>query len=265
MIIPPNNKMIQYSSSDMDSLLAQYKENDGPREIKTNEDFIERNIESDNETSQEVVTNEILQEQPVMVPTQSNMSFSYNAAIPRSHGYTTFPLLQNNMLSPYELHHHQQHQQHQQQQHQQHQQQLLLLQENMQEHRQMMTQVYPATTTMLHETGSFYSKTPPLYYSPPQHSPDQSPRSEPPGTPDKRSKLNITISSFEEKQESGSSPLPSHYAQNLPSPSNFFPNFYNNANSFIALRETGARTEMKRSFYTSEDEITNEKKIKMEV
>jgi hypothetical protein len=51
----------------------------------------------------------------------------------------------------------------------------------------------------------------------------------------------------------------------LPSPSNFFPNFYNNANSFIALRETGARTEMKRPFYTSEDEITNEKKIKMEV
>lgn len=33
------------------------------------------------------------------------------------------------MLSPYELHHHQQHQQHQHQQHQQHQQQLLLLQE----------------------------------------------------------------------------------------------------------------------------------------
>ncbi|KAI8968580.1 hypothetical protein BDF20DRAFT_897130 [Mycotypha africana] len=39
IIIPSNsNKMMQYSSADMDTLLNQYRENTLPKEIKTNED-----------------------------------------------------------------------------------------------------------------------------------------------------------------------------------------------------------------------------------
>ncbi|KAI8377327.1 hypothetical protein BD560DRAFT_390790 [Blakeslea trispora] len=41
VIFPPNNKLIQYSSSDMDKLLKRYEENDLPRETRTNQDFIE--------------------------------------------------------------------------------------------------------------------------------------------------------------------------------------------------------------------------------
>ncbi|EIE78078.1 hypothetical protein RO3G_02782 [Rhizopus delemar RA 99-880] len=188
MIIPPNNKMIQYSSSDMDSLLTRFKKNGEPKEIKTNEDFIEsRNeevVESDNETSKEQVL------QPVMVPTQPSMLHTTST---RPHGYTNMiyrhhSLLQNNnMLPPYELYQ---------------QQQMFLLQQQQQEHRQMMTQYNPATVLM-HEAGTLYNnKTPPLYHPSPQPSPDQSPKSEP-GTPDKRPKLNVTIPCHEEKQETG--------------------------------------------------------------
>ncbi|PHZ15688.1 SRF-like protein [Rhizopus microsporus ATCC 52813] len=147
VIIPSNNKIIQYSSSDMDSLLTRFKKSDCPREIKTNEDFMENaaksghhvDDESDNDTLEqsEKVVNEIKpqqqqqhqqkhqqQQQPVMVvPTQPSMSFPFNTT--RPHGYTNVRhplLLQNNVLpTPFDLY--------QQQQQQQQQQQLFLLQQ----------------------------------------------------------------------------------------------------------------------------------------
>lgn len=253
MIMPPNNKTIQYSSSDMDSLLARFKENNGPREIKTNEDFIDNGdvkggeADSDIETSKELEKVEMLTQQAVMVPTQSNMPFPHNTP----HGYTNAtynrPYLQNMTLSPYEMY-------------QQQEQQLFLFQQNLQqqqEHRHLMTQVHPATI-MLREAGTLYNnKTPPLYHSPPHLSPDQSPKSEP-GTPNKRPKLN-TLYCHEENQEQESAYC--QFPQNLPPPSTFFSDYYS-TNPFIipnsSFRETGVRTtEMKRPLYSSPEEMEN--------
>ncbi|KAI9279751.1 hypothetical protein BY458DRAFT_501542 [Sporodiniella umbellata] len=196
MIIPSNSKTIQYASSDMDSLLTRFKECDGPREIKTNDDFIDQGDikggeeDSDVETSKELEKAEMLTQQPIMVPTQSNLAFPPNTA---AHGYTNAtyhrPFLQNT-LSPYEMY-------------QQQEQQLFLFQQNLQqqqEHRQLMTQVHPATA-MLREAGTLCNnKIPPLYHSPPHPSPDQSPKSEP-GTPDKRPKQQPTRLIHQESQE----------------------------------------------------------------
>lgn len=122
VIIPSNNKMIQYSSSDMTTLMNQFNENDAPKEIKTNQDFIENVDTSKNEddvesqiysehdtNDQQAAKHEkfghhIMMAQPVqqqqqhyiyqpqqhhpiaqMVPTQSGMSFSYT---PHGNGYT---------------------------------------------------------------------------------------------------------------------------------------------------------------------------------
>ncbi|RCH99289.1 Myocyte-specific enhancer factor 2C [Rhizopus stolonifer] len=71
VIIPANNKIIQYSSSDMDSLLTRYQKAGEPKEKRINEDFVEsREEDSKNETSKgpEIVASLL---QPVMVPTQN--------------------------------------------------------------------------------------------------------------------------------------------------------------------------------------------------
>ncbi|KAF1807777.1 hypothetical protein V8B55DRAFT_1468650 [Mucor lusitanicus] len=124
VIIPSNNKMIQYSSSDMTTLMNQFNENDAPKEIKTNQDFIENvdnssssknedDVESqiyfEHDASEQQATkhekfgHHIMMAQPAqhyiyqpqqqqqhhpiaqMVPTQSGMSFSYT---PHGNGYT---------------------------------------------------------------------------------------------------------------------------------------------------------------------------------
>ncbi|KAG1449051.1 hypothetical protein G6F56_008767 [Rhizopus delemar] len=68
VIIPANNKIIQYSSSDMDSLLTRYQKAGEPKEKRINEDS--REEDSKNETSKgpEIVASLL---QPVMVPTQN--------------------------------------------------------------------------------------------------------------------------------------------------------------------------------------------------
>ncbi|KAI7897653.1 uncharacterized protein BX663DRAFT_527479 [Cokeromyces recurvatus] len=82
VIIPQNNnKMIQYSSSDMNTILKRFKQNDKPKEVKTNKDFVEskdNEVEDEDEYSlrqqqqqQHLVTS---QQQPILI--QPNMMYN---------------------------------------------------------------------------------------------------------------------------------------------------------------------------------------------
>ncbi|KAI9267522.1 hypothetical protein EDC94DRAFT_424882 [Helicostylum pulchrum] len=188
-------------------------------------------------------------------------------------------------------HQHQQHQHQHQQQQQLQQQQLqykqytnnIMMREQSIQHQQQQQQ---NIHQHIHPQQQQYQQTPALYHSPNsspltvqnETSPEQSPKSEP-GTPDKRPKLRVTIPTTTsasptpiEKQDTSNmnnypysslpppSALPSQYVQNLPSPSTFYPEFYqpnfmmspihsngpNSANPFMIptspFRESGIRT-----------------------
>ncbi|KAI8050034.1 hypothetical protein BDF21DRAFT_182448 [Thamnidium elegans] len=295
VIIPSNNKLIQYSSSDINTLLTKFKENDLPREIKTNQDFIET---GENDHESDIEEKKIIQPQndmivqsnnnnTQMVPTQTGMSFSYTP-----NGYTVNQpqqLMQNvsGQPSSYDVYQHNQqmYMMQQQQQYRQYTNNIMMREQSIQQQQQQQQQQH-------HQQQ--YQQTPALYHSPNtspltvqnEISPEQSPRSEP-GTPDKRPKLRVTIPNITttttttttttnptsiEKQDTPNmnnysysslpppSALPSQYVQNLPSPSTFYPEFYqpnfmmspihsngpNSANLFMIptspFRESGIRT-----------------------
>ncbi|CEP09638.1 hypothetical protein [Parasitella parasitica] len=292
VIIPSNNKMIQYSSSDMTTLMKQFNENDSPKEIKTNQDFIENgdNKTEDDAESQIYFENDpneqqqkaerpshqimMAQPQPLlqqqkqqqhyiyppqshpmaqMVPTQSGMSFSYT---PHGNSYTMHqqpPVVlqqqQQQQMMPLAVNAYPQTYDHVYQQQQQQQIQQLQYQQQQQNQQQQMylfQQHHPQRPFNAPSNPFLYpSGTPGLYHSPDsspattqqEFSPDQSPRSEP-GTPEKRPKLRVTIPAENTQQDSITkdelncnslpppSALPSQFVQNLPSPSTFYPEFY---------------------------------------
>ncbi|CAO3654798.1 unnamed protein product [Mucor hiemalis] len=331
VIIPSNNKLIQYSSSDMNSLLKKFHENDLPREIKSNQDFIENNTDKNDEDQEysdnEVVVNELniyrhqkpavgqhnimmapppppvsqpqqqsQQEQQQqhlqqhfngtqMVPTQTGMSFSCTP----NHGYTVNqqPVQPQQMMQhngntqpPYDIYQHNQHMFMMQQQ--QNQRQFYNNNNIIMAREQHQIQQHIHFSNQQQQQQHSNRNTPALYHSPnsspltikQEISPEQSPRSEP-GTPEKRPKLRVTIPSTSEQHSHEKtdasnyaysslpppSALPSQFVQNLPSPSTFYPEFYqqnfimspihssngghNSANSFMVptspFRESGIR------------------------
>ncbi|CAO3645507.1 unnamed protein product [Cunninghamella blakesleeana] len=186
IIINSNNKLIQYSSNNIDNVLLKYTEYGEPYETKTNNDFIQQ--EMDELSEDESITK--LDDPPYSHDT-INHHHSYNN---NDHNY-------NNNDHSYNNDH------------------------NNNDHNNNSLSSTSSTSTSISSTPSLYpSITPtPSDQKPPKLSLNIQPPSNnhpPPAT------HTNTINSFSVSSSSGSSA----FAQNLPSPSSFYPHFYQTQN-----------------------------------
>ncbi|KAI9480358.1 MAG: hypothetical protein EXX96DRAFT_594673 [Benjaminiella poitrasii] len=163
VIIPSNNnKMIQYSSTDMSSVLNKFKQSDRPKEIKSNKDFAENSKEEEEEEKEEDY-NLTLQQQLQQKTQQKRKHQQQQHIVPSQYSISPSSTIQQSQLIPVV-------------------------------NKPPMVIYNPYLYS--HQQKQHHYNTPALYHSPAttqqEFSPDQSPRSEP-GTPEKRPKLEVSI------------------------------------------------------------------------